>query len=223
MRVRRPSAWDKTRIVFDRLKEKKELEERKEGKSYQGRQIITRDTPVLRRVYLSQREAPAIVVDPKYGELKRLYNKAKAKATVNGKLDRNMILNAVFDTVLEEMPVQDALAVERLEREKGFGKDRKVALDHFIKNKTAVCKHDALATAALLEMFKEEGIIRGTPRVNRNQGSVIINGRKMEGEHAWCRYTNSAGEVIILDPALKRIIKLKDLKEEDWTYENPAD
>ena len=61
----RDSNAQKTKIVFDRLEEAGKLDKRQDGNYYRGRRIISRNSPILGGVYLSQRSSQAIVVDPK--------------------------------------------------------------------------------------------------------------------------------------------------------------
>jgi hypothetical protein len=184
---------------------------------YQKRPIIHRNTPVLGRVYLGASPREAIVVDSeKYPALKKLYEEAKKRATdSSGKINKGMILGAVYNVVKEKME-PDEEKVDEIIEELGVGNDGKVALDVFIERGVGVCRHHALTCAALLELFKIDGYIRGTPSVDRNSTEL--------GAHAWCRYTNSRGEVFILDPTLGFLGRLEDAEEKGiWQYKRPED
>ncbi len=209
--------WNKTRVMIERLKQKKKIKKIGDRDFYQGRPIIHRDSEINGGVYLGQGEREAIIVDfEKHPKLRELYSTAKNKATVNGTIRKDLILQAVFQTVAETMPIQDNDAVERIVRKHGVEKDGKIALDVFLEEHTGVCRHDALASAAILELFKKEGIVNGKPSVDRN--STYLGG------HAWCRYTNSVGEVFILDVAQGYLGRLEDAsKQNKWAYKRSED
>ena len=118
-------------------------------------------------------------------------------------MDRGLILDAVYEVVSAAMPYDDE-AVEKIVSETGNDNDGKIALDYFIQEGKGVCRHQALACAALLERFKDEGYIRGTASVDRNSDT--------RGGHSWCRYTNSEGTVIgsILHYELATVEQIKN-------------
>jgi len=198
--------WDRTQFMGARLEDVLE-----EG-MYRGRRVIHKDTPIDGGVYLGAYLREAIVVDSeKYTEISRIYNIAKEKAGVernDGRL-KERVLNAVFDTVKESMNYDEAAAHRLVDIYKS-GTDGKIALDVFIKNKVGVCRHMALACGALLELFKKDGYIRGNASIDRNTD---------RRGHVWCRYTNSGGDVFILDVARNYIGLLKDAK--NWDYRRP--
>jgi hypothetical protein len=206
--------WDKTQSMKRRLQREGKLDE---GDVYQGRPIIHRDSPVNGGVYLGEGQREAIVVDSKkYTGLSALYAIAKDKATVGENIRKDLILEAVFQTVREAMPKQDLEAVQKITRKHGVEKDGKIALDVFLEEHTGVCRHDALTCAALLELFKGEGHARGKASVDRNSTE--------KGGHAWCRYTNSDGIVFILDVAQDYLGRLEKAPEKKrWAYERPED
>ena len=220
---KRLADWNRTIISKNRLYEKGELEERAEGEFFKGRRIIGRDTPINKGVYPGAGAREAIVVDRKYGEINNLANEAAEKATVNGRFDKTRVLKTVFDVVTKAMPIQDEKEVEKILKKYGVKPDDKIALDVFIKHRTGVCRHQALTAAAILEKLKEEGLIKGKVSVDRNTIPITINGKEYKAGHAWCRYTNSAGEVYIIDPAQGKLKKLKETDEKDWGYYRPTD
>jgi hypothetical protein len=209
--------WDKTIKMKSRLSLEGKLDRINNEDYYQNRHIIHRDSKIDGGVYLGQNQREAIVVDSKkYPALRKLYEKAKNKAMRNGVIEKDKILQAVYETVAEAMPKQDDSAVEEIIHRYGVEKDGKISLDVFLLEDVGVCRHDALACAALLELFKEDGIIRGKPSVDRNSTSL--------GGHAWCRYTNSAGEVFILDVAQGYLGKLEKAQDKNrWVYQRPED
>ncbi|MEA3343956.1 MAG: hypothetical protein U9Q92_07395 [archaeon] len=204
--------WNRTHIMKERLG-LNDLE----SERYQGRPIIHRDSPVDGGVYLGQGQREAIVVDSqKYPKLRQLYEVAKGKATERRTVRKDRVLQAVYDTVAEAMPRQDNDAVKELIHRYKVEKDGKISLDDFLEEGVGVCRHDALACATLLELFKKEGIVRGKTSVDRN--STYLGG------HAWCRYTNSADEIFILDIAQRYIGRLEDASNGDrWAYQRPED
>lgn len=209
--------WDKTQNMKKRLQAEDKLDSTCGEDLYQGRPIIHRDSPVNGGVYLGEGRREAIVVDfDKHGErLKELYQTAKRRASVNGHVRRDAVLKSVFTTVEEALPIQDEEAVKALCKKLGVENDGKVSLDVFIDAKTGVCRHLALTCAALLEIFKRDGHIAGNPSVDRNSDYA--------GGHAWCRYTNSGGEVFILDVAQHYLGELNDADKNRWAYKRPED
>jgi len=213
--------WNKTYAMRNRLASQGKIEVRDGRDFYKGRPIIHRDSEVDGGVYLGASEREAIVVDSqKYLGLRKLYQTAKAKASIDENVRKNLVLEAVFQTVKEAMPKQDEKAVEELVKKYGAQNDCKINLDVFLDEGTGVCRHDALACAATLELFKKEGIITGKPSVDRNSDS--FDG-KVQG-HAWCRHLNSIGQVFILDVAQNFIGRLEKAPDKNrWAYERPED
>ena len=210
--------WDRTQIMKRRLAE--QISRGPDGRGYyQGRPVIHSDTRVLGGVYLGAFTREAIVVDEKYGELNRLYEEAKKRVMDSaGKVNKGKILKSVFEVVKETMKPSEAdeAKVNEIIEKLGVSGDRKIALDVFIKKGVGVCRHRALACAALLELFKRDGHIRGISSVDRNSTEL--------GSHAWCRYTNSKGEVFILDPTLGFLGSLNEAESRGiWQYKRPED
>ena len=190
------------------------------GDRFQGRRCIRRDEPVSGGVWVVPGVQEAIVVDPqKYPEeYDRLYESAKQKASPLGVVERGRVLRAVFETVKEAMPYSQRGVDNVLE---GLGPDKKIELSSFIANRTGVCRHQALACCALLERFKSEGHIRGNVSADRNMN---FSPRGDAGGHAWARYTNSAGEVFILDVAQKFVGSLQEsIGLGAWNYLRPEE
>ncbi len=179
---------------------------------YQGRPIIHRDSPVDGGVSLGGYSREAIVVDSKkYSMLGKLYGIAKERISRG-----SSVIKAVYDTVKETMPIQNEEAVNELIRKYQIAGDQKVPLDLFLKEGVGVCRHDALTCAALLEMFKTEGYVRGKISVDRNTTK--------DGGHEWCRYTAFNGEVYILDVAQRYIGSLRNSERAGrWPYKRPSD
>jgi hypothetical protein len=183
---------------------------------YNGRRVIERDSPIDGGVCLGEGEREAIVVDSvKYPEIRGLYEIAKEKATRNGRIDKNYILNAVFNTVKEALPKQNNALVEQIVAKYEASRDKEIPIDIFVMNKAAVCRQDAILCGVLLEKFKKEGYIRGKISIDRNS--------REEGGHVWCRYTSSAGEVTILDVAQNFFDDIEKATEKRWSYKRPGE
>ena len=212
------SNWDKTKVMLNRLAEEGKVQYKNGIPYYEGRHVIHRDSPIDGGVYLGQGKREAIVVDSSYpnSKLKELFKTAENKAKENGVIKKDIILQSVYETVKEAIPIQDMDAVNKILKKYGVEKDGKIALDVFLDEGVGVCRQDALACAAVLENFKKRSIVRGKVSVDRN--STFLGG------HAWTRYTNSIGELYILDVAQGFCGRLEDAsKENRWAYERPTD
>jgi hypothetical protein len=138
----------------------------------------------------------------------------------NGKIDKSKILGNVYDVVKEAFPNQDMEKVNAIYDFYRVWGDGLISLDIFIENGTGVCIHQALTVAAVLESLKEKGVVGGRPSVDRNSG--YSNGKNYG--HAWVRYTNSAGEIFIIDTALEFKGSLKKAIEfGKWNYLRPGE
>lgn len=207
------AVWGKTNLCLERLMEQGELEFPDGRPHYKGRHIIGHDTPVLEGVYLGASKREAIVVHDS-DRLNELYRLAKSMATRDGKVRREYILQSVYDAVRHAMPIHDDEIANLIVKHLGCENDGKISLDVFLKSRVGVCRHKALACAALLEKFKNEGYLKGSVSVDRNETST--------GAHAWCRYTTSNGDVIILDISNDFFGYLKDGLNK-WPYARPGE
>ncbi len=226
-------SWDKTHRAGERLASEGRLTSINGIEYYQGRPLIHRDSPIDGGVYLGAGQREAIVVDSTRSDskIRELYQKVLARAReydpVEKKytLNKGKVLNAVFDTVKEAMPVQDDAAVQRIVDRRAVGKDGKIDLDVFIKEGVGECRHDALACAVLLELLKKDGFVSGRASVDRNAAFYPEGDDRLSGGHAWCRYTNSVGEVYVLDVAQGFIGSLEEASKNPkaWAYQRPDD
>jgi len=208
------SNWDKTIITKDRLKLEGKLYEVNGVSYYEGRPIITRDSHIDGGVYLGQGMREVIVVDSKkYPAIRCLYQSAKSKAEENGVVKREKVLRAVFDTVDEAMKYNEE-ETEKIVKRHCAERDGKIRIDHFIEGGYGICRHMALTCGVLLELFKNDKVIRGEPSVDRN--SIGKYG------HAWCRYTSN-GDVAILDVAQKFFGRLEEAPNTGWDYRRPEE
>ncbi len=183
---------------------------------YNGRRVIEKDSPIDGGVCLGEGEREAIVIDSvKYPEIRRLYEIAKKKATRKGRINKNYIIYAVYNTVKEALPEQNNNLVEQIAAKYEVSRDKEIPIDIFVINQTGVCRQDALLCGVLLEKFKKDGYVRGKISIDRNS--------RQEGGHVWCRYTNSAGEVTILDVAQNFFDDIEKATEKTWSYKRPTD
>lgn len=214
--------WRKTSFAIERVKTSGFYEEKgllRKEKFYQGRPVIGRDTKINGGVYLGGGAREAIVVDDtKYDELNQVFQaliRRRKEAMEQGESFKQSLLGEVWYLVKEVMPFNQEFVEEFL---KSLPEpDTKVSLTAYI-GEGGVCRHQALLTGYLLERLKREGLVKG-------QVSVDRNAVKDRGGHAWVRYTNSAGEVFILDPAQDYIGRLAEMDGDNqrWFYERPED
>ena len=210
--------WDRTVLAVSRIRKKGEVYSVGGADCFKGYRIIHRDSPIDPGVYIGKNAREAIVVDTaRYPGLSKLYAAAKSGASGGRRVSKGLVLDAVYDTVAEAMPLQGTEHVDSAMKAAGLDiPDILVPLDFFISAGAGVCRHDGLACAALLEMFVKEGCIAGKPSVDRNSDYL--------GGHAWGRYTNSALEIIILDVSLGYFGDLRDAPPGSrWAYERPED
>jgi hypothetical protein len=216
--------WDYTKVREQWLDLEGKLRHKNGEIYFQGRPTIHRDSPIDGGVFTTGVEA--IVVDSqKYPKLKELYEIAKNKAAeiaikkiaegVEWDNDEN-VLQAVYDTVAEAMPRQSDKLTDWLINKYNVKGDIKIALDVFLETGIGVCRHDALACGALLELFIKDGIIKGKP-------SMDVNYLDKKRCHAWCRYTNQDDEVYVVDVMEEYLGKLSDAPETGWPYKRPED
>ena len=199
------------------------------------RHTITRDSPINNGVYEGSYGGEAIVVD--YDEDPELIDEAvdsvlQASTTTAGKLDKNLVLDATLSYVLSHMRY-DADAVDKLfEEELGGVRGRKVSLGRYIDDDEGgfgVCRHQALFAGIILEQMAERGILGGRASVERNTIRRGADGK--DDGHSWARYTNSVGDVFILDAAQQqRVLSLEEAMElnrqnpdVNWDYARPED
>lgn len=213
--------WRKTSLGIKRVKASGFYEEKglfRKEKIYQGRPIIGRDKRINGGVYLGGGAREAIVVDDQKDQvLERVYQaliERRKKAVEAGESFKQSLLSEVWHLVNQVMPY-DAEHVEQI-----VGSlpepDTKIYLSAFIKG--GVCRHQALLTAYLLEKLGDEGLVGGEVSIDRNYVEDM-------GGHAWVRYTNSGGDVFILDSAQDYIGRLDEMTEDElrWFYERPED
>lgn len=219
----RIAMWDKTRMAEERARHSPLYEEpdaeARHG-YFKGRQIIGRDTHINNGVYIGGGKREAIVIDDSkddqlniaYKELESIMNKIEAL----GEKYKNNILNEVFDLTKIKLPYNNH-GVNLIFKKYGLSEDTKIRLGIYIAEGAGVCRHQALLAAYLLEKLKLDGKINGVASIDRNYIKAF-------GGHAWVRYTNSKGDVYIIDPAQDFIGSLEDAeKKGKWSYKRPED
>lgn len=179
-----------------------------------------RDTPINGGVYLGGGKREAIVVDDTAGprgKLDGVYQelvRLRERALRRGEHFKQTLLSDVFDLVKARIPYSEGATREVAVKLK-IGADQPVHLDKYIEQGGGVCRHQALLAAYLLERLGKEGKVGGRVSVDRN----YVRGL---GGHAWARYTNSAGQVVILDPARDLIKSLEEVNPDIRSfYERP--
>ncbi len=218
--IRRLGSWRKTAESVERIRDSKFYEEPHTGEvtvgKFRGRNIISRDSPIIGGIYIGAAEREAIVVDEKYGELIKVYQELllkRDKEIAKGVDFKDGVLKEVWELVMKKMPY-NLEATQRVIAEHTH--DDKFALDSFLLNKVGICRHQALLGGYLLEKLIAEGKIHGRVSVDRNYVEE-------KGGHAWVRYTNSNNEVFIIDPAQHYFGRLDEIDEDRWFYERPSD
>lgn len=193
---------------------------------YQDRPIIGRDRPIDGGVYLGDTAREALVVDMKNSPaLLGICEKVKQNAWDGNTYDNSKILMPAFREVAGIITIKNPDIVEQIIAERGWLGDRKVSLENFYREGFGVCRHMALGLGAVLESFIKDGILSGNVSVDRSMGTY--KGR--EGGHAWVRYTNSAGEVLILDPMLNyagtlvNAMQKRQSSDHIWNYAREED
>jgi hypothetical protein len=200
------------------------------GDTYGNRPLIARDTPIRGGVFYTTAGGEAIVVDPnKYpAKYREWYMAAQNSASENGIVKKDRILRAVFNTVAIRMrysePGVEAL-LTKIATDNGmpaFQDGIKVELGDFMNRGVGICRHQALAAGALLEMFQDDGHIGGAISIDRNEFAEPGD-TELEG-HAWVRYTTSDGLPYVMDIAHGYLGALDDsVTQVNWEYRRPEE
>ncbi len=206
--------WSGTKRVIARIQGSENFinpDEEAENGYFQGRRIIGRDTAIVGGVYLGSGSREAIVVDEKYGELTKAYDKLQENLAQG--LKEENILSQVYNFVCNTMPYSPK-AVERVRKDYDLIADQKVSLDLYIHYHGGYCRHQALLTGYLLEKLTKDNFLGGRVSIDRNYNEAGKG-------HAWVRYTDANGEIYIVDPAQSFVGKEKDKKITGWNYKRP--
>ncbi len=212
--------------------EEKLMEKDLDPEFYQGRRIISRDTPIDKGVFMVLGIQEAIVVDLSkdkyiyefYRTAEKEINKLNLKPLLKKtkiKLEEQ-ILNIVFNIVKSKIEYSKEKTEQNLYRIKEKHKlntitDVKVKLGYILKNGYGVCRHSCLVTGVIIEKLITEGYLKGNVSIDRNMSTE-------KGGHAWCRYTNDKGQTHILDTAQQENpVKLEDTINGYWNYHRPKE
>jgi hypothetical protein len=205
------------------------------GKVFKGYPVIGHDSPVRGGVYTGLYGGEALIVNPYKNpeEYDRYYREAAARLPVGGLATDQHVLQATFDTVLENMPYDtNEVEVDKIladlsptgQRE-DFVDGTKVELGIFMFEGVGVCRHQTLAAVALLEMFRDDGRLTGATSTDRSQRNRLAGRwpfrRRQSDGHAWGRYTDLSGNVTILDVASEYIGPPEG--DGRWDYRRPEE
>ena len=206
-----------------------EIPKRIDVESYKGRPLIKSDSPIIGGVDYQPGLREAIVVDPNkypdtYDEYMYLATEA---ASVDGTVRRNMVLEAVFDTVKDQMVysktnVEDILAqVADKRNDSEFIDGTKIDLSYFMEHHTGTSRHQALAVGVMLEKFKDGGYIRGNISIEHDQSGPDSETKDI---HTWIRYTAHNNEVYVIDVTNNYLGTLADsISETKCNYLRPEE
>ncbi len=221
-RMAESARWNKTERAERRAKRSGAYYEEQKvlgpgRKYYEGRPIIGRDREINGGVYLGGGAREAIVVDDRKDPyLNQVYSALlKRRKWAERKVQhfKDGILEEVWALVKEQIPYNEQ-NVEDITNQLPEP-DTKIYLSSFRGG--GVCRHQALLAGYLLERLAKENYLGGKVSVDRNFVPHL-------GGHAWVRYTNSVGKIIIIDPAQDYLGEMDSLEDKHrWFYERPED
>ena len=223
-----PSLWGYTQDAYG----SGVIDSRVTGERLKGREprhTIARDTPIDGGVYEGSYGGEAIVVDSDKSKfINAAYDDIMRAISPNGQPSKQLALKAVFTYVSNRMRY-DQPAVDAIFEKGANGVDHtKMTLDWYIGRGVGVCRHQALFVGVLLEKLVNNGVLQGRVSVDRNLNRRVDEADVYDG-HSWVRYTNSGGQVFIIDVAQKKAAALSDLMqarnrgEQVWDYARPED
>ncbi len=128
-----------------------------------------------------------------------------------GKVQRQRVLRAIFDTVHEKMPSSEE-AIGQFRHENGGYNGKVMGLSQFMEAGVGTWLHQTLACGVLIEYYKDDGHLDGylESKIATDGGSDI---------HGWMRFTDVSGEVYILDVAKNYFGTLEDsIQDAAWDY-----
>ncbi len=117
-----------------------------------------------------------------------------------GRVRRYVVPRAVYDTVRHRMRYSVKRCRE-IHEEMQDPAMHYTHLSHFMERGYGVCSHQALACAAMLEVFKTFPFVHGDVSYESSLRFRREDGRPDEYGHAWTRLTRPDGSIIIMDPA----------------------
>lgn len=207
--------WEKSSTAESRLLKAGKLTYIAGKPYYQGRPLICSDSKIDGGVYVGSTAREAIVVDSLESKiLPIMFEDVYTVAVVGGRLDHSRVLTGVYCIVKQTIKKSGDADITQVLQKYDIGLDEKVHLDVFLKEGVGACRQAALTCGVLLEMFVNRGLLGGKVSVDRN--ATVLGG------HAWCRYTNSANEVFILDVAKNFFGSMEEgLSTGSWIYYRP--
>lgn len=221
-----------TEGAFNEAERRGHLAETAEGKRFDGRVPIGRDTIINGAdAYVDIRSwiggGEAIVVDSqKYPQqFEKLMTSYEQQLHVRGARAKHasevIKLRALYETVRGAMQYDLAFVnglSEKMSIKDSSGK-RKVSLNTYLSEGKGVCRHMALSVAWLGGELARQGKLEGTTTAEVNQ-SLRDN-----AAHEWARYTAKDGTVYILDPAQQYFGTLADSlgQNHSWEYFRPGE
>lgn len=199
--------WNRTQVLEIRLALDEKIKYTEGQPSYMveyGGEMITlpiirRDSPIIGGVCLGKNPREAFYVGPNSSALNGLKEEVKERALYQGKIRRGNLLPSIYDTVKERLPYDLAKSDEIISK-RVKTKDGLISLGEFIRGHAGVCRHQAVACAALIELLGKDPELRSTNNHLRGKPSVDRNGYPGFG-HVWTRYTSYDGAIFILDVA----------------------
>lgn len=203
------------------------------GPSYPGEDHgffpINRDSRINGGVYfVSSRHGEAITVADKdvfSQQYDRAHQGVLRRASLNGTLRPHRLPRAVFEEVLDTLQysenkveeLHDSIAAKYRFDELPDG--TLVDLGYYLDAGVGVCRHQALASAYLLERLVDTSQLQGEVHVERN---MRYHDDRADG-HAWARYCDAApaAESIVLDIANQYYGPVGGL-DAPWEYQRPV-
>jgi hypothetical protein len=169
---------------------------------YLGRPIVGERTRINGGIYIGARAQEALVVDDRYGLLKRLFSKLCGRSIVIREHKKNYEYE-IFGEVLHATRRAIAYSkegVERIARIEKLQVDQKVSLDVYIEHNVGVSRHRVLLAAYLVEKLRDMGVIEGHATIERHE--------QYGEERELLVYTTPSGQVYEFDPVEKtRLIR----------------
>lgn len=217
---------DEARFEYTRRAE--EHEPLKRAAAASGRHLINRNTDVLNGVWGGDYDAESLVVDYSreadyYNALAEELKQRASQLSASGgqRLAKTGLLSELNDFVRQKMPYSLS-GVQDIYHHFGGTPGKKISLAYYIEKGVGVCAHQALFAATLMEILRLQGDVGGVARVNRSIQWPQVG---EPGGHAWVRYTNSAEQIYIIDPAQNFVGSLKEAAARDrgWNYRLPED
>jgi hypothetical protein len=194
--------------------------------TYNGRPIIGSGARIDGGVYLGRKPREAIVVDSRgaQGQLARVYHDLVNR--VHGEVEaglgatavstsaflrearrwfRTHLLTLLADLIRREMPYDEAV-VRDVAVIRALRPDDEVELDIYVTARGGVCRHQVCLLGLVLELAVRDGWLVGEVHLDRKHVPGYFS-------HAWVRFVDPYGDVLILDPAQGLFTRWAELDE----------